>query len=392
MSDWKAVPVEPTRKDAPLTREEIEHELESYANGYGIDDKKLKAMGAMALQWHDGYAEGIEAAVNQFTRHLAVTQDQADFANAILRAIRALPAAPAKEEDKHPTYGTLLQLVEEIDRTLQKDQWPRIGLIGALYWFAHRQPAKAEDQRTDFLRITPDELNAIRSRKDSFGSVARSAHFRNVVHGSAFCSVCGDAKDEIANLIPPYQVCRECFAASVKAVGQFPQFSDHPTPPAQSKDQRSEAANSRAETDERTLDQGAALKSPEADSSKGSLPEKVNRGSENQPSDHPAPQAQSEGEPEPVAWMNPGSPAGVFSRFKEGADNFGCRVPLYTHPPTTLALLREADGCFEAAYIEGLSERLAELPAGEVGSLRDLVERRLLPARDHIDAALKEAE
>lgn len=37
-------------------------------------------------------------------------------------------------------------------------------------------------------------------------------------------------------------------------------------------------------------------------------------------------------------------------------------------------------GCFDAAYAEGLSERLAELPDGEVGSIKDLIQRRILYA------------
>ena len=36
---------------------------------------------------------------------------------------------------------------------------------------------------------------------------------------------------------------------------------------------------------------------------------------------------------EPVAWMNDKTPSGIFARHKQGADNFGCDIPLYTHPP-----------------------------------------------------------
>jgi hypothetical protein len=36
--------------------------------------------------------------------------------------------------------------------------------------------------------------------------------------------------------------------------------------------------------------------------------------------------------PEPVAWMNDSTPAGIFARHKKGAENFGCTIPLYTHP------------------------------------------------------------
>lgn len=35
---------------------------------------------------------------------------------------------------------------------------------------------------------------------------------------------------------------------------------------------------------------------------------------------------------EPVAWMNDSTPMGVFARHKEGADNFGCNIPLYAAP------------------------------------------------------------
>lgn len=37
-------------------------------------------------------------------------------------------------------------------------------------------------------------------------------------------------------------------------------------------------------------------------------------------------------EQEPVAWMNASTPSGIFARHKEGADNFGCDIPLYTAP------------------------------------------------------------
>lgn len=35
---------------------------------------------------------------------------------------------------------------------------------------------------------------------------------------------------------------------------------------------------------------------------------------------------------EPVAWMNDKTPSGIFATHKEGANNFGCDIPLYTHP------------------------------------------------------------
>lgn len=51
------------------------------------------------------------------------------------------------------------------------------------------------------------------------------------------------------------------------------------------------------------------------------------------------------------------------------------------------AALEEARGCFIAAYAEGLYERIAEADDG-TGTLRDLVERRLLHAMFACDAAL----
>jgi hypothetical protein len=53
--------------------------------------------------------------------------------------------------------------------------------------------------------------------------------------------------------------------------------------------------------------------------------------------------------------------------------------------------LRDIDGCFEAAYVEGLADRLAEADK-DVGSLADLVTRRLLPAREVVCAALSRLE
>ena len=40
-------------------------------------------------------------------------------------------------------------------------------------------------------------------------------------------------------------------------------------------------------------------------------------------------------EQEPVAWMNDSTPMGVFARHKEGAQNFGCTIPLYAAPVRT---------------------------------------------------------
>lgn len=55
------------------------------------------------------------------------------------------------------------------------------------------------------------------------------------------------------------------------------------------------------------------------------------------------------------------------------------------------AVVREVDGCFQAALCEGLNERLAEAD-GDVGSLKDLVERRLLFAGEAAAALLSAAE
>lgn len=41
---------------------------------------------------------------------------------------------------------------------------------------------------------------------------------------------------------------------------------------------------------------------------------------------------------EPAAWMNDKTPSGIFARHKEGANNFGCDIPLYTHPATWQSL------------------------------------------------------
>ena len=48
-----------------------------------------------------------------------------------------------------------------------------------------------------------------------------------------------------------------------------------------------------------------------------------------------APQPVKQAEQEPVAWMNDSTPMGVFARHKEGAENFGCTIPLYAAPVRT---------------------------------------------------------
>jgi len=53
-----------------------------------------------------------------------------------------------------------------------------------------------------------------------------------------------------------------------------------------------------------------------------------------------------------------------------------------------LTELQNARGCFDAANIEGLYDKLAEQTDTEAGSLYGLVTRRLLYAVDHIDAAI----
>lgn len=50
--------------------------------------------------------------------------------------------------------------------------------------------------------------------------------------------------------------------------------------------------------------------------------------------------------------------------------------------------LKDIDGCFIAAYVEGLSERMAELENVDSGSIHDLLQRRILPAWHTATAAL----
>ena len=42
------------------------------------------------------------------------------------------------DEPKHPTYGTLKELLAEIERDVRAGYELRIGLQGALFWFSHR--------------------------------------------------------------------------------------------------------------------------------------------------------------------------------------------------------------------------------------------------------------
>jgi hypothetical protein len=56
------------------------------------------------------------------------------------------------------------------------------------------------------------------------------------------------------------------------------------------------------------------------------------------------------------------------------------------------AALGEVVGCFDAAYFEGLAERLVEHDDTEPGSLADLVKRRLLFAQEAAHTALGEEQ
>ncbi len=51
--------------------------------------------------------------------------------------------------------------------------------------------------------------------------------------------------------------------------------------------------------------------------------------------------------------------------------------------------LREVQGCFQAAYVEGLQERLGAEEDNDTGSLRDLIERRILYAYPAVNDALE---
>ena len=50
------------------------------------------------------------------------------------------------------------------------------------------------------------------------------------------------------------------------------------------------------------------------------------------------------------------------------------------------------EGCFSAAYTEGLEERLVECDVKDLGSLPDLVYRRLLPAQHKANIILAKAK
>ena len=46
------------------------------------------------------------------------------------------------EEIKHPTYGTLDQLLIEISDSIKRGEFPRIGHDGALVWFVVKYAAQ----------------------------------------------------------------------------------------------------------------------------------------------------------------------------------------------------------------------------------------------------------
>lgn len=46
---------------------------------------------------------------------------------------------------EHPTYGSLRDLVTELHHQMQEGQWPRIGQMGALAWFATSLESLAAD-------------------------------------------------------------------------------------------------------------------------------------------------------------------------------------------------------------------------------------------------------
>jgi hypothetical protein len=62
-----------------------------------------------------------------------------------------------------------------------------------------------------------------------------------------------------------------------------------------------------------------------------------------------------------------------------------------TRTPHELAVeeIENAYSCFNAAYHEGLLDKLAEQTDTDTGSLHDLVTRRILYAINHLDAALE---
>ncbi len=95
-----------------LSAEQIEDWRESMRYIYsGSEYDNIDALCDMALSSLRGtFADGIEAAAKVFLRYHAVTQDQADFANAILRGVRALAQDQRSEAERvggsQPNSGT----------------------------------------------------------------------------------------------------------------------------------------------------------------------------------------------------------------------------------------------------------------------------------------------
>lgn len=50
------------------------------------------------------------------------------------------------DEIRHPTYGTLDELLATIKRDIQQGYDLRIGLQGALHWFIHQHAGRRADQ------------------------------------------------------------------------------------------------------------------------------------------------------------------------------------------------------------------------------------------------------
>ena len=71
---------------------------------------------------------------------------------------------------------------------------------------------------------------------------------------------------------------------------------------------------------------------------------------------------------EPVAWMN--KEANVFAQHEEGAKNFGCTIPLYTHPVKELT--DEEIGDFEYQIIRACGLSTANSDINPIG-LRQII-------------------
>lgn len=84
------------------------------------------------------------------------------------KAVKAdeTPALPPVEV-KHPTYGTLFELLEEIQNTVRSGELPRIGHHGALAWFAD-QYARAYTEPSDAEDAALDHAIAVREEEAEF--------------------------------------------------------------------------------------------------------------------------------------------------------------------------------------------------------------------------------